>query len=297
MEGDDYIEDLITRFLKNMRTLAHKVITLTSNAIETTNIVVEDERKCKIIDKGNKIKFFSKKLKEYGASQQEINGVISYIISEGKDFNTMSKMLTSCEIDEGDMEQLFKDMYNVKETLRISQIVEELKGYRRASFNLDYEGYDWSKFFDKESDEPDKDKLFRKLLEGNVTLKRKYRRDAIYKFAKHTYEFIERIYKKELNFLISHSKILFTNSEYTERLSIIFEKEDENSEDYNSKYLLKQDIEQIWAFIHGCIRLGLMYCKREGLREFKWKDSNGNIIRTLPIDYETEAVRWKIALV
>ena len=285
---------MCTRFLNNSRLLTDLVCSLVLNAINTTEIVIEDEERCKKRDIQDVLTTITNGLAEKGVSREENAKVMSIIVGNSPKTKPLSEEITSISINEGEITELLQKARE-KKCIRIVNAYNMLRIYIRASHNLDPGGYKWNLFFDKETDEPEEERNYREMF--NVEkLRTDLRHKCVYLFAKHTYIYLDAIHRKDLDFLIDHLSSLFPNTEFTDRISVIFGPDDTGSKT-TTKYVNPEDMVRIWRIVQGCVKNGLYYCYAYGIEHFDVNVLNAAGVKVLTryiIDYEKEAARWEL---
>lgn len=284
--------DVTNRFLKNLRILTDVITRVVLHAMDTTDLIREDENKCVVRDFKDRIEFLNIGLHKLGVNSEEINTVLTAYSNGVRESEILSEIPKSVTIYPGELEEILRDMEKIS-CCRIKPAYNMLRSYRRASHNLDLEGYNWDKFFEKESDEPDTEKDYRMMI--TPELRTMLRDKSIYLFTKHTYPYLNAIENRELDFLVNHLSSLFPNGELTDRLSVIF-CTDENGT-LIPKYINERDIDYIWKIVQGCVKNGLMYCYLCDIKTFDIKIKVGKYdhpLQRYTIDYAKEFKRWKM---
>lgn len=288
-----YIDDIIVRFLKNSRNLTDLVSDLVKNAMETTNIEEEDEIRCLQRDLKDRLTYISSELHSKGASREEIINIMDIISGEKEKTKPLSEEFSSISIHEGEIEEILRNSVCNK-CIRLKTAYGMLRSYRRASHNLDKNGYSWDLFFATPEEEPQSEKNYREMF-NDESLRKTLREKCIYLFAKHTYVYLDAIYSKNLDFLINHLSELFPNSEFTDRLSVIFASDEEGGT--TTKYASTKQIDQIWRIVQGCVKNSLIYCKLCGVEHFDVKILNSSgekVLTRYNINYAREKERWNL---
>lgn len=286
-ELKEYLEDKIDRFIKNSRNLGELISRITARSIETTNICEIDEANCVNMEINEKGNFIMKELMVYGVSQAEAQKLTTSIMKNG------ARATRSAEIGVGNMVDIEIKAQQSAKKIRIREAHNLLDSYRRISFNLDEGGYRWDKFFRRESDEPENEKLYREsITEG---LRKDLRHKAIKLFLNHTYVYLDAMLRKDINFLINNLKHLFNNDEFTTRISLIFGSENADGV-RTTQYASEAEINTVWRIIHGCVKNSILYCKAAGITEFTVHQRNQGKMakRNVLIDYEDLRQKWEV---
>ena len=284
MTRDEYAEDMIDRFLKNSRNLASLLIRITERAMAETDIVSIDERNCRRLELTEKINFFGNELKKNHVKDDEIKRIIELVFR--------NQPVDSDQVDAGTLNEIKTKMEEIKK-IRIGEALNHLQSFRKSSFNLDREGYDWSKFYENEEDEPETEKFYRESITDEM--RRDFRRKGIYLFISNIYIYLGAILRRDLAFLIDHLNELIKNDEFTSRISIIFGSRNEDGK-ISSSYATEEEIDRVWKIVQGCVKNGIYYCHATGVTQFKVKVKSGNEFVKKPVDvlYENLAEKWNL---
>ena len=262
-DNKEKITKLINNFLNNSRLLAELTIDIARDVMkDNPKILDEDEQRC--VDR-EKIE------REQWISNQSIGQHIS----------------------QDDLNRLKEESEIKIRKFRIKEAFIKLQSYLRLSYALDEQGYEWSKFFECEEDEPDEEAMIRQLLD-NDSKRTELRHSTICKFIQHTYSFWPVIKNKDIDFLVNHLNTLFPNSEYTDKLEIIYG----NNED-KKMYVSDQNLERVWRIIHGTIKTSIKYMHYIGKNKFNFKKTVNGVqttIKTLEINIPDEIERWAVNL-
>lgn len=289
---DEVKEDAINRFLKNLRLLTDTISRVVLHAIENTDILQEDESKCQIRDHKDRITKFNESLHKLGLNTSEIREILTLYTKGIREPEILCDVVNSMRVYPGEIQEILTEIEKIS-CCRLKPAYNMLRSYRRASHNLDEEGYNWDLFFENEEDEPAAEKDYRMMM--TPELRKIFREKAIYLFAKHTYPYLDAIENRELNFLVNHLSSLFPNSELTDRLSVIFCTDDAGN--FIPKYINEKDVDFIWRIVQGCVKNGLIYCYSSEVSNFEIKIKVGtheHPQRNYVINYPKEFTRWKI---
>lgn len=265
----DKIEMILDGFLHNMRLLGNLTCSIAKDAIKKDHedsdgkLISEDERKCAEREKSEQISWVNEK----------ING----------------RELSNYEIQE-----LVDESKSKIHKYRFSEALIKLESYLRLSYILDKGSYSFSKFFEKEEDEPMEETLVRQAFtdEDNDEKRIGIRHSTMCKFIQYSHPYWPVIQDKNISFLMDHLSTLFPNSEFTDKLEIIYGKNDEHK-----KYISSENLERVWKLIHACIKTSVKYMKYIGRANFKTKEIvNGEekLSHVVNVDIEEEIVKWKV---
>lgn len=257
----DKINKLIDNFLKNTRMMGELTSEIMRMILDNhPEVSAEDKRKC---------------------SMRENKERRAWIESEtrGRDLTDSERLAYEREATAKIRKIRFHEAYIM------------LQEYRRLSHILDIGGYDWDKFFNRPEDEPAKERGIREMMDDDDT-RDKYRNLAVTEFVKHSYKYWPSIKSKDIKFLTDHLHALFPNSEYTDKLEIIYGRNDEKK-----SYISNENLERIWRMIHGTVKTSIKYMLYSGVNTFHFTTKvNGEdvIQRTLVVDVEAEIERWAV---
>lgn len=264
---NESIENIIDGFISNGRLLIKIVFDVAKKAIENdkkTNgdLISEDERISSERDYNN----FLKDLKEKG---------IKYSKRE--------------------LESVWENEKDNYYTHRFEDILPQIESYLRLSYLVDLDGWTEEKaLLQKDGtyiEEPKKEKLLRSLYNKEDTIK--YRHVAMAKFITYSYKFWDAIYDKNQIFLIEHFSSLFPDSQFTDKINIIFG----NDLNGHTKYIDAKKLNNVWKLIHGLIKLSIKYICKIGKTEFHIKkETNGvkEIIETVVVDLDYCLNKWDV---
>jgi hypothetical protein len=262
----DKIEMIIDGFLQNLRLLGNLTSNIANIAILNDmndpegTLISEDERKCSARENEERLEYVNK----------QINGrtVSNYILNE---------------IKNEAVEKIHK--------LRFREIIAKLESYIRLSHILDEGSYDWPKFFNNESDEPSNETLIRQAF-TNEEKRIEYRHVTLCKFIQYSFPYWERIKSKDISFLVNHLSTIFPNSDFTDKLEIIY-----GNNDLNKKYISDENLNRVWMIIHGCIKTSIKYLKYIGRTTFKNKvirDGVEIVDDLITINVDDQIVHWNV---
>lgn len=260
------IEMILDGFLYNMRLIGNLICDISKTAIENDKknpngvLLKEDEKKCEEREKIERNEYILNEIGGRNLSKYEMNELI---------------------------EESIKKIHKY----RFSEILLKLQSYLRLSHILDKGGYEYTKFFTNEGDEPLEETLIRQSFD-NEERRISIRHSTISKFILFSYPYWLNIKAKDISFLINHLSTLFPNSEFTDKLEIIFGKNDSHT-----KYVSSEDLERVWRLIHSCIKTAIKYMKYIGKSVFNDKRMiNGTleIVKTINIDIEQEIINWDV---
>lgn len=284
--SQEYLEDKIDRFLKNSRNLGELITTITRRSMETTNICTVDENNCRRMEEKERTRFIVKELQSCGVTREESERLAQSILTVG------AERTQSTQIDIGNMVDIQIKAEEIKK-IRLPEAYNLLQAYRRISYNLDEGGYTWDKFFRREDEEPEKERLYRDAM--NPTLRSDLRRKGIRLFLNHTYIYLDAILAKDINFLINNLNQLFSNDEFTSRISLIFGSLDQNGNP-TTQYATEKEIDTIWRIIHGCIKNAILYCHASEITHFTVHERSRDRItkRDIVVNYEELKLKWNL---
>lgn len=257
----DKINTLIDNFLKNIRLIGE----LTSEIMQSTinkypEVLSEDERKC--IEREN--------VERSSWVQSQIEG----------------RTVTS-----GQKAAYEREAVSKFRKIRMREAYILLQEYRRLSHILDIGGYNWDKFFKKENDEPAKERLIRETMDDDDA-RDEYRHLAVCNFIKYSYEFWPVIKNKDIDFLTNHLNALFPDSEYTDKLEIIY-----GNNDAKKTYISDKDLERIWRMIHATIKTSIKYMLYIGRTTFHFTtkvDDVDVVTRSIVVNVQDQMDFWAV---
>jgi len=178
---------------------------------------------------------------------------------------------------------------------RIVSSFVESESYMRMSHNLFVKfdsgrenGYHWSKFYETEESEPIKEKAMREGISDEI--RDKYRHMMVCKLITYTYKYWSIIKEKNISFLAEHFSAMFPNSEFTDKLEIIY-----GNNQNKKNYVADSDLDIIWTFIHGVIKLCIKYMYYTKRQFFNIKNE-GRIVDSVEVDYESDIITWDVNL-
>lgn len=262
----DKIEMIIDGFLYNLRLIANLICDISKKAISDDKkdpngiLLKEDEKKCLEREKLDRIEWINK----------EIDG----------------RNLSKFEIDE-----ITQDATRKIRTYRFPEILIKLESFIRLSHILDRGGYEYTKFFHRESDEPLEETLIRQAFDNEDKRENK-RHSTICNFISYTHDFWANIKKKEISFLINDLSNLFPNTDFSDKLEIIF-----GNNESHKKYISEENIERVWKLIHACIKTSIKYMKYIGKSTFKQKkilNGETRVVKIITVDIEQEIIEWDV---
>lgn len=175
---------------------------------------------------------------------------------------------------------------------RIVSSFNESQSYMRLSHNLFVNfdtskpnGYHWSKFYKNENDEPFTEKAMREAITDDV--REQYRHAVVCKIISYTYPYWSIIKDRNISFLAEHFSSMFPNSDFTDKLEIIY-----GNNDMKKNYVSDEDLDTIWVYIHGIIKLCIKYMYYTGRKFFNIKEDG----RVVDVDYESDILVWDVKL-
>lgn len=175
---------------------------------------------------------------------------------------------------------------------RIVDAFTESQSYMRLSHNLFVnfneskpDGYHWSKFYERENDEPFTEKAMREAITDEV--REQYRHAVVCKIISYTYPYWPIIKDRNINFLTDHFSAMFPNSDFTDKLEIIY-----GNNDMKKNYVSEDDLDSIWAYIHGIIKLCIKYMYYTERKFFNLEEEG----KVVDVDYESDILLWDVNL-
>lgn len=258
------IKALINGFLLNARKLCRLTMTITDEVLaEHPEIIEEDERRCVARETEERIAYINSKI---GGMDVPRDLIDEYTEEASRKINKLRILRARVLLEQG---------------WRLSHILDE-------------RGYIWTDFFSDESHIPTEETIAVQAADSE-SKRNEYRHVIITKFIKHTYEFWDQIKRKDIDFLVNHLGTLFPDSEYTDKLEILYGNNEDKKNYVSDKYL-----EIIWKFIHGLVKTSIKYMHYIGKNTFRFKktdpDGNVRIVRTLVIDCDEEIEKWGVNL-
>ena len=185
------ITALINGFLLNARKLCRLTMTVTDEVlIEHPEIIDEDERRC-----------FAREVEER----------IAYV----------NHKIGGMDVPRDLIDEYTEEANQKINKIRIIRARVLLEQGWRLSHILDERGYIWTDFFEDESHIPTEDTIAVQAIDSDVK-REEYRHVVVTKFIKHTHEFWDQIKRKDIEFLVNHLDTLFPDSEYTDKLEILY---------------------------------------------------------------------------
>lgn len=277
-------EKMVNNLLNNTRNLGRLIKEIADNAISTTDIVELDERNCRKVDIKSLVSLYYTELAKNGVSQDSIKNIIDQVLKK-------EEVVTN-EVDSGLLESI-KAKASKLRTIRLQEALQQLEMFLRVSYMFDEGGYQWSKYYNREQDEPEKEKFWREMIDEQI--RQKFRKSGLIMFLGGIYTYLDAIRQKDINFLIENLDKLIKNEEFTSRIAIIFGMKDENGV-YTTSYASPQQIEKVWKIVHVCVRNSINFCHAKGVRDLKIKKvKNGEIIeKTVELNYAILAEEWGI---
>jgi len=285
MSRKEFQLKMAENLLKNTRNLGALINKIAEEAMKKTDIIQADEVNCRKLDYIKICNIYATELMSVGTSREEITRIIDQL-SQGQQIN-------SSEVDLGTLEIIKGKIKGVR-TLRLQEALDQLKMFTRVSYMFDDEGYHWSKYYERETDEPEKEAFCRGLV--NEEIRQKYRRSGLVLFLSGIYTYLQAIKEKDISFLVDNLDKIIKNEEFTSRIAIVFGSKDEHG-NLTTSYATPDQIEKVWKSIYACIKNAINFCHAKGLTELRVKTiKDGQIVeRTARLNYEKLAEDWGIA--
>lgn len=181
---------------------------------------------------------------------------------------------------------------------RIANTLPEAESYLRLAHNLFVrfnpeipDGYSWSRFYTKEEEEPEKEKIIRESLDDCI--RKTFRHDTVCNIVKYSYKYWDIIKNKDIDFLANHFSSLFPGSDFSDKLEIIYGRNDNKR-----NYVSPEDLDIIWTFIHGTIKLCIKYMYYTGRRYFKIKTKNADgesvVSEIVRVNVPEDISKWQV---
>lgn len=177
---------------------------------------------------------------------------------------------------------------------RIARTIPEIQTYAIMAHNLfvrfghAQDGYTWSDFYKHENEESDKERFLRESM--NLELRNELRHKTVCNVIKYSYKYWENIKEKDMDFLAHHFSTLFPNTDFTDKLEIIYGNNDERK-----NYVSEEDLDIVWRFIHGTIKLCIKYMYYTGRESFQIR-KNDVVVDTIVIDKDYDIQNWEVKL-
>lgn len=203
----------------------------------------------------------------------------------------MSKNKTDSE---GYNKKLEKEMEEKLRKFRLNTIIPQIESGLRMSSNLikrfnKKNGYISADYFSKPENEP----IYERAARESITeeLREEYRIKLIEDIILHSYEYWSNIYDKDLQYLSNLLRAMFPNSEYTDKLELIY-----GNKDNKKSYIEEEDIENIWDKVHNIIRMCIKYMYYCESTSFKMISPNNpnEFNKEIFIDIEGDINIWEV---
>lgn len=255
------IDVLINQILKNLINIgANSLEIMKKVIIENPEIIVEDERRT--------------------SAKEEIERR-KYVEQNAGD------------VSESYRQEVMQDAVRKINRRRIAKTIPEIESYSIMAHNLFVrfghpDGYSWSDFYETEEDEPMKEKLAREAMTDEM--RREFRHKTICNIIKYSYKYWETIKAKDVDFLAHHFSTLFPNTDFSDKLEIIY-----GNNEAKKNYVSDQDLDIIWRFIHGAIKLCIKYMYYTGRNAFEIK-KHDVVVEVIPVDVQRDIEEWGVNL-
>jgi hypothetical protein len=251
------------------------ILTMINLGINTKNIAAEVvERNPKILEDDERL-----------TGERERIERNEYIRKKSGDFSESYK------------EEVRKEAIETINKMRIPTAFNELDSFVRMAYNLIINfddsrpnGYHWSKFYTIESDEPFKESTVRLACEDENN-RTKYRHITVCNFIAYSYKYWPMIRESNLDFLVNHFSTIFPDSDFTDKIQIIYGKNEEKK-----NYVSQEDMDVIWRYLHGLVRLCIKYMylnDRTSFSKLSFSDGPKDIVE---VDYHNCISEWDAKL-
>jgi hypothetical protein len=197
------------------------------------------------------------------------------------------------DVSESYREEIRQEAIRKINRRRIAKTIPELESYSIMAHNLYVrfgapDGYSWSDFYEKEEDEPTKEKFAREAMSDELRIE--FRHKTVCNIIKYSYEYWGIIKEKNIDFLASHFSTLFPNTDFSDKLEIIY-----GNNDAKKNYVSDEDLDIIWRFIHGTIKLCIKYMYYTGRTSFEIR-KNEIVVDVIPIEIQRDIDDWCVNL-
>lgn len=265
-ENELVLNVIINQCLKTLINLGANAITIGKETISKhPNILEEDERK---------------------TSEREAEERRKFVASKGAISDSYKE-----EVEREAREEIKKK--------RIPEAFSEAEGYIRIAHNL-YVNFDstipngcpvtvfWG---ENPDDEPFLEKTARIATEDEE-MRTKLRHTMMCKMIGYSYKYWDMIKGKNLDFLTNHFSVLFPDGDFSDKLGIIY-----GSNDEKKNYVSEEDLNVIWRYLHGVIKLCIKYMYYTDRQFFNVDYISPEIPGgKVDVDYHTDIEKWGVKL-
>lgn len=203
----------------------------------------------------------------------------------------MSKNKTDSE---GYNKKIEKEMEEKLKKYRLNTITPQIEIGLRMSSNLikrfkKKNGYTWSDYFSK----PENESIYERTARESITeeMREEYRIKLVEDIILHSYEYWGNIYDKDLQYLSNLLRAMFPNSEYTDKLELIY-----GNKENKKSYIEDEDIDNIWDKVHNIIRMCIkymFYCESSCFKLVSVKNPS-ETKKEIYVDVEGEINIWEV---